>query len=132
MDSFLDWFGLKRRQTPRIAVHGLVDVQVPETENFVGFYAQDVSLNGICLQGLTPDALERIRAPDREVFMRVRLPAPYGTAEFEAQLKWEGEEGGKILTGWTFTRISRAARRMIKDYIEAHLEDVVNGPSEAS
>ena len=130
MDSFLDWVGLKRRQTPRIAVHWLVDVQVPGTENFVGFYAQDVSLNGMCLQGLLPNAVERIRIPNGRVLMRVRLPAPYDAVEVEAQLTWEREENDKILTGWNFTRISRKARKVINNYIEEHPEDIFKGPSD--
>ena len=130
MDSFLDRLGLKRRQAPRIAVQRLVDVQVAGTDYFVGFYTQDMSLSGICMQGQTPAVVERVRAQTRRVPMRVRLPRPYGVVEFEADLKWEREEGDQILTGWVFTRIRRDARRVIHDYIEAHPEDLLKGPAE--
>ncbi len=131
-DSLLDAFGLKRRQAPRIAVHWLVDVQVRDTEHFVGFYTQDMSLSGACLKANTPDAVERVRSPNRRVSMRVRLPPPYGVAEFKAELKWERQKDDQVLTGWAFNRIDREARRVIGGYIEAHPEDVIQEPGEAT
>jgi len=62
--------------------------------------------------------------------MRIRLPTPHGTVEFEAELSWEREEEGRIFTGWTFTRIRREARKAITDYIEAHPEEVLPDPAD--
>ena len=128
MNSFLDRFSLKRRQVPRIAVQRLVDVQVTGTDHFVGFYTQDMSLSGLCMQGQPPAVVERVRA--RRVPLRVRLPSPYGIVECEADLKWERAEGDQILTGWAFTRIHRAARRVIHDYIKAHPEALLHDPTD--
>ena len=129
MSSFLDRLGLHRRQEPRVAVDWLIDVQVRGTDHYVGFQALDVSRSGMRLEALDPDSLERVRSP-KGIPMRLRLPPPYGAIEFEAQLKWEREEDGKLLRGWGFTRISRQARKAISDYIEAHPEDVLESPPE--
>jgi len=132
MARFLDLFGRRRRQGSRVAVQWLVDVQVAGTDHFIGFFTQDMSVSGLCLQGQTSDVVERIRSPNRSVPMRVRLPALHGTVDFEAELQWEREEDGQILTGWTFTRISREARKAINAYIEDHPEEVLKDPSEGS
>ena len=132
MARFLDLFGLRRRQASRVAIQLMVDVQVAGTDHFVGFYTQDMSVSGFFLQGQTSAVVERIRSPNRRVPMQIRLPALPGTVKFEAELKWEREEDGQILTGWTFTRISREARKAINAYIEDHPEDVLKDPSERS
>ncbi len=131
MARFLDLFGLRRRQASRVAIRLMVDVQVAGTDHFIGFFTQDLSVSGFCLQGQTSDVVERIRTPNRGVPMRVRLPALRGAVEFEAKLQWEWEEEDQILTGWTFTRISGEARKAIHAYVEDHPEDVLKDPSEA-
>jgi len=131
MARFSDVFGLRRRQASRIAVQWMVDVQVAETDHFIGFFTQDLSVSGFCLQGQTSDVVERIRTPNRSIPMRVRLPFLHGAVAFEAKLKWEREEEDQILTGWTFTRISGEARRAIRAYVEDHPEDVLKDPSDA-
>ena len=130
MARFSDLFGRKRRQASRVAVQWLVDVQVAGTDHFVGFFTQDMSVSGLCMQGQTSAVVERIRSPNRSVPMRARLPALHGTVDFEAELKWEREEDGQILTGWTFTRISRETRKAIHAYIEDHPEEVLKDPTE--
>ena len=130
MARFSDVFGLRRRQASRVAVQWLVDVQVAGTDHFIGFFTQDMSVSGLCMQGQTSDVVERIRSSNRSVPMRVRLPALHGTVDFEAKLQWEREEDGQILTGWTFTRIRGEARKAIHAYIEDHPEDVLKDPSE--
>ncbi len=130
MAPFSDLFGLKRRQTFRVAVQWLVDVQVAGTDHFVGFFTQDMSVGGLCMQGQTSDVVKRVRSPNHSVPMRLRLPSLHGTVDVEAALRWEREEDGQIFTGWTFTRISRESRKAINAYIEDHPEDVLKEPSE--
>ncbi len=130
MARFSDLLGLKRRQASRVDIQLMVDVQVARTDHFVGFFTQDMSVSGFCLQGHTSDVVERIRSTNRSVPMRVRLPFLHGVVEFEAKLQWEREEDGKILTGWTFTRLSREARKAIRAYIEDHPEEVLKDPTE--
>lgn len=130
MARLADIFGLRRRQASRIAVQWMVDVQVMGTDHFIGFFTQDLSVHGFCLQGQASDVVARIRTTNRSVPMRVRLPALHGTVAFEAKLKWEREKDGKVLTGWTFARISHEARQAIQAYIEDHPDDVLKDPSE--
>ena len=130
MAKFSDLFGLRRRQASRVAVEWLVDVQVAGTDHFIGFLTQDMSVSGLCMQGQASDVVERIRSSKGSVPMQVRLPALRGTVAFEAALQWEREEDDQILTGWTFARISREARKAIHAYIEDHPEDVLRDPSE--
>ena len=130
MARFSDVFGLRRRQASRVAVQWMVDVQVARTDHFVGFFMQDMSVSGFCLQGQASDVVERIRTPNRSIPMRVRLPFLHGAVAFEAKLQWEREEEGQILTGWTFIRISGEARKAIHAYVEDHPEDVLKDPSE--
>lgn len=131
MARFSDLFGLRRRKASRVAIQLMVDVQVAGTDHFVGFFTQDMSMSGLCLQGQTSDVVARIRTPNRSIPMRVRLPFLHGVVKFEAELKWEREEEGQILTGWTFTRISSEARKAIHAYVEDHPEDMLKDPSEA-
>ena len=51
MMAFRDLFGSRRRTNPRIPVRWFVDVQLPASEQFVGFYTLDISLLGLRLRG---------------------------------------------------------------------------------
>lgn len=107
MNSFLDRFALWRRQARRLAVRWLAAVQVREVDGFLGLPTEDISLRRVCLQAITPDALRQVRSCRRHMRLRVRLPAPYGILEAEAQLQWARQEGGRQLSGWAFTRMGR-------------------------
>ena len=129
MESFLDLFGLRRRQALRVAVNWLVDVQVQGTDHFVGFYAYDVGVAGLRLQGHTLDAFERVISADGTARMRLRVPDPQDVLEVEAGFKWEREEEGKAISGWSFSGLSRSVRKALEDYIRAHPEDIIETPA---
>ncbi len=130
MAPLLDRLGLWKRKDTRVAVRRTVDVQIRDTDSFIGFQTLDLSRSGLRLQARTSETLERVLRPKGGVPMRLRLPAPHGQIEFEAELAWERDVGGKALSGWTYRRISRAARSAIEEYIKAHPEDVVQEPNQ--
>lgn len=108
----------------------MADVQVRETDSFIGFQTVDLSCTGLCLQARTGEMLDRVRPEKGGVAIRLRLPAPHGLIEFEAELTWEREVEGKTLTGWWLTKIDRSARDAIDGYIKAHPEAIVEEPEE--
>jgi len=130
MAPLLDRLGLWKRKDTRVAVRRTVDVQIRDTDSFIGYQTLDLSRSGLRLQARTSETLERVLRPKGGVPMRLRLPAPYGQIEFEAELTWERDVDGKALSGWTYRRISRAARSAIEEYIKAHPGDVVQEPDQ--
>jgi hypothetical protein len=125
MDAFLDLFGLKRRENPRVSVNWLVDIRVPGTDGFIGLTARDISIDGIRLEGNTPDALERILIQGKRVNMSIRVPGARQALEISAILKWGPLTKGRPSAGWSFTQIDRDVRQSIEAYIDAHPEDVL-------
>jgi hypothetical protein len=123
-------FGLQWRQGDRIEVFCRVELQVPGTDHPLEFCTCDLGVFGICLHGSAPDIFHQDTMQNPRAPMRIYMPEPYGVIEIEAELKWEREEDGQVLTGWEFARISRKARKMIHDYIESHPEDVLKEPSD--
>ena len=130
MPPILDRLGIRKRQNPRVTVSSMADVKIQDTDSFMGFQTVDLSCTGLCLQARTSETLERVRPEKGGVPMRLRLPAPQGQIEFEAELAWERTVEGKALCGWTFTRIDRKVREAIDQYIKAHPESVIADPSE--
>lgn len=129
--NFLDLFGLKRRNQPRVAVRWFVDVQVPGTDHYIGFYSHNISPTGVYLQGVTSKSFEKILSGDRQTSMRVHMPSPYQPFDVEvAFIRWDRKEADNVLTGWEFIHIRRDARRMIEAYIETHLDDILQGPGD--
>ena len=131
MASLLDRFGLRRRKDTRVAVRWVVDVQIRGSDSFIGFETVDLSCSGLCLQARSKDTLERVRRPKGATPMRLRLPAPHGPIDFEAEMTWERDEDGKALSGWSFRHIGREARSVIEEHIQAHPEAIVqqSGPT---
>ena len=62
MARFSDLFSPRRRQASRVAVQWMVDVQVRGTDHFIGFFTQDLSVSGFCLQGQTAEVVARVKA----------------------------------------------------------------------
>ena len=131
MKGLADLFGRKRRESPRVEVKWLVDVKVPDTDHYLGFFTKDIGLGGVRLEGHSPDALRRIIPKSGRVGMRLRIPGVGEVFEVEAVVKWGHLNGDQSFPGWAFTRISRDARRFLKTYIEQHPEQII-GRSEAS
>ena len=129
MAPLLDRFGFWKRKDTRVAVRWMVDVQIRDTDSFIGYQALDLSASGLRLQARTSETLERVLRPKGGVPMRLRLPAPHGQIEFEAELTWERDVDGQALSGWTYRQISRAARSAIEEYIRAHPEAIVQEPN---
>jgi hypothetical protein len=119
---------LKRRQEPRLAVKWWVDVQVPKTENYVGFLTRDISLPGVRLEGETSEAFKRMICEDGQVHMRLRIPGHQEALAVRAELKWGLGKAGDFLTGWKFIRMPRQARGALRNYIASHPEEAVQVP----
>ena len=128
MDSFLDSFGLKRRQGPRIAVRWWIDVRVPGTEKYAGFFASDIGVFGVRLQGDGSEAFARLLSKDGRANMLLRVPGHREAFAVEAELRWGMGRKGRFRTGWKFTHITHRAQKVLNDYIEAHPEDILQCP----
>ena len=128
MKNVLDLFGLRRRAVVRIKASWLIDVRVPGKDSFTGFFTRDISAGGLLLEGTKPAAFSEIARAKGGINIRIRLPVPLGIVDAEAEVKWEREEEGKALSGWTFTSIGREGRKVIEDYIQAHPEDLLKQP----
>lgn len=107
MGFIADLFNLRRRQQPRIAVKWWVDVQVPETESYVGFLTRDISLPGVRLEGETSESFRRMLCQDGQARMQLRVPGHREAFTVQAELKWGMGKTGAFLTGWRFTRMAR-------------------------
>lgn len=125
MDAFLDLFGLKRREGPRVAVNWLVDIKVPDTDGFIGFIAHDVSTDGLRLQGNTTEAMSRILSQGKRVKMSIKMPGGNHPLEVVALLKWGPSNQKQPFAGWSFTQIGRETKQAIQQYIDDHPEDVL-------
>lgn len=122
MDLFADLFGRKRRRTPRIAVRWYVDVRVPDTHRYVGFFTRDVAVTGVRLEGESEEAFRRLLTPEGTSHLRVRIPGQPGAIETPAELRWALGGGEHFLTGWVFTDLGRSGAAALAAYIDAHPE----------
>lgn len=125
MDAFLDLFGLKRRDGPRVAVNWLIDIKVPDSDAYIGFFARDISADGIRIQGNSLESLQRILSAGKRVRMNIRAPGRPAPLEVGASLKWGPTGDQKPQAGWTYTQIDKATRQYINGYIDDHPEDVL-------
>ena len=76
MNSFRDLFGSRRRETPRLPVRWFIDLQLPGSEQYVGFFTCDISVLGLRLVGEDSDAFERTLDERGLTRMRLRFPVP--------------------------------------------------------
>ena len=125
VNSISDLFGLKRRNSPRVGVKWWVDVKVPGTEHYLGFFTKDIGLGGVRLEGHSPEDLQRIIAKNNRAGMRLRIPGSGEVFEVEAEVKWNKDLDKNSFPGWEFVRISRSARRFLAEYIRQHPEQIV-------
>ena len=119
---FADLFGLKRRRTPRIGTRWYVDLKVPETPTYVGFFTRDVAVTGLRLEGDSEEAFRRHLSAEGRAGLRVRIPGRPGVIETEAELRWAMAAGDKFLTGWMFVDLEDEDAEALATYIDAHPE----------
>lgn len=127
MVSFLDLFGLRRRDQPRVTVGWMVDLKAPERDGYVGFHAVNIGVDGVRISGRREHGFSGNLQMGKRVEMRLRFPPPLGPVDAEGELKWAQDEGSRVEMGIRFTRISREARQMIEAHVEAHPGDIVEG-----
>lgn len=128
MNFFFDIFGLRRRQGPRVAARWLVDVRVPDTESFVGFFTCDISILGMRMIGETSESFKHVLPEDGRSHMRLRMPGYRRLLPVEAELKWGMGEIGNFQTGWRFTQINQEVENLLNEYIETHPDDIIQDP----
>jgi len=109
MDFFADLFGLKRRRLPRIGTRWYIDLRVPDTPSYVGFFTRDVAVTGVRLEGESEAAFRRLLSAAGTVDLRIRVPGQPGTIEVVAELRWAMAGGEQFLTGWMFTDLADEA-----------------------
>ena len=125
MNFFKDLFGSKKRQSPRIAVDWWMDAQLPGTDSFVGFHANDISSFGVRLMGDSEEAFQRVLTEEKGARMLLRVPGEPGTHAVTTQLVWGMGGAGRFQTGWKFTQIAADATAAIGRYIDTHGDDIV-------
>jgi hypothetical protein len=123
MQFFKDLFGGKKRTSPRIAIDWWVDAQLPATDGFIGFHANDISSFGLRLSGESDEAFKRVLTDEGRARMLLRVPGEAVTHSVEAQLVWGMGGQDRFQTGWTFEEIEEAATDAICRYIDAHTSD---------
>ena len=128
MEVFRDLFSLGRRQSPRLVARWFADVEVAQNGTFVGFFTRDVGPTGVRLVGDNAAAFRRLLSPEGRTAIRLRVPGYRGVLRVEAELRWGLGEEGSFQTGWWFTRIDRDSEDVLRDYVEAHPEDLLQRP----
>jgi len=122
MGFFADLFGLKRRRRPRIGTRWYVDLRVPDTPSYVGFFTRDVAVTGVRLEGEDEAAFRRHLTEEGTADLRIRIPGRPGVIEVAAELRWALSGGEKFLTGWMFTDLDEDDAAALEGYIDAHPE----------
>ena len=130
VEVFRDLFALGRRQSPRLTARWFVDLQVAETGAFVGFFTRDVSSSGVRLVGESAAAFRRFLTPAGTTVMLLRVPGHREVLRAEAELRWGLGEDGDFQSGWRFKRISRDNEEVLRAYIAAHPEDLLQAPGD--
>ena len=126
MNSFRDLFGRRRRENPRIPVRWYVDLQLPGTEQYVGFFTCDISLLGLRLVGEDSDAFERTLDQRGRTRIRLRIPGRYEILPLlEMALKWGMGPDGNFQTGWRFTQVPEEVEELLQAYIDDHADEVL-------
>jgi len=127
MSLFRDLFSSRRRSHPRVVVQWMVDVAVPDTEpqRWVGFFATDLSTQGIRLKGLDTDDVRGLLYYRGDALMKLRMPGlrpplPLVTAE----LRWSLGEKPNCHTGWLFAKIDANTLELIDKFIADHPQDL--------
>lgn len=122
MNFFADLFGMKRRRMPRIGARWYIDLRVPDTQRYVGFFTRDVAVTGVRLEGDSEAAFRRLLTADGTADLRIRIPGQPGTIEVVAELRWAMAGGEQILTGWMFNDLADDDAASLTAYIDAHPE----------
>lgn len=128
MGSFLDVFGPRRRQAPRVAVAWQVEVSPPHTAIRSVYQSCDVSRWGLRLQGGSAEELRALLSDEGRVVLLVPLPGCEDRLEIEAELRWGLRGEAHFVSGWRFSHIAHAAQQALDEYIAAHPEQVVHEP----
>jgi hypothetical protein len=128
MGSFLDVFGARRRQAPRVAVAWQVEIGPPQTQLRSVYQSCNVSRWGLRLQGGSAEEFRALLSDEGGVVLLVRLPGCEDRLEVEAELRWGLGGEAHFVSGWRFTRIAHAAQQALDEYIAAHPEQVVHEP----
>ena len=71
-----DWFSLRRRNTPRVSVNWMIDVEVPGSEplHYIGLLARDLGTEGIRLEGSDVDRVRELLSDDAVSYTHLTLP----------------------------------------------------------
>jgi hypothetical protein len=125
MNSFLDRFGARRRQAPRVAVAWRVGIgRLPGTPSPV-LATSEVSRLGLRLQGGSAEGFRAAMSDEGAVELLLWIPGSEAPLTVEAELRWGLAGGTGFLSGWRFARIDDAAQRTLDEYIAAHPEQVL-------
>lgn len=107
------------RQEPRLPVNWAVGLLAGDGPGNQVFYTLNICSTGMCLQG----------APQTELFslthqvgarlpVRLYLPGETPLTDIEAELKWQVDQRGQLLSGWQFTSIPMESREKLYRKIE--------------
>ena len=132
LSDWSDWFSLRRRQAPRVAINCIVDIEVPESNptHYTGLTALDVSTQGMRLEGGDDEHIRGLICERGRAWIRLRLPGMRtNLPRVQAELRWGLGATPQYQTGWRFSRIDGATIKLISEYVEEHTEDILEEPS---
>ncbi|MAN22724.1 MAG: hypothetical protein CME10_00480 [Gemmatimonadetes bacterium] len=133
LGDWSDWFSLRRRQAPRVALNCLVDIEVPESDptHYTGLTAVDVSTQGMRLEGGDDQHIRSLISDRDRAWVRLRLPGMRtNLPRVQVELRWSADTEKKYQTGWKFSQINSTTSKLISEYIEDHSEDILEEPKE--
>ena len=121
-----DLFGPRRRANPRIEARWFIDVQLPKSDKFVGFFTRDVSTIGLRLVGDNSESFQRVLSNDGAAKMRLRIPEYRRLLPLvDAELKWGMGPEGNFQTGWRFAQVAEEVHGLLETYIDTHSDQII-------
>jgi hypothetical protein len=121
--AFLGFF--KRQQTPeKTILKWWIDVQIPGTDHYTGFYTQEISTDGRSLVAANVAAFANL-VKDGITTFRIRIPGQSTPLTVGASWNYTQETEDECLTEWTFTNNASQARKTLKEVLtSAHQVDI--------
>ena len=114
--AFFDF--ISRKQTPKKAeLKWWIDVQISDTDRYLGFFTQEISTHGLSLIAANLTAFDNLLKEGITTF-RIRIPGQSTPLVVGASWNHTQESASECLTEWTFTDNASQARKILKETLK--------------